>query len=73
MQTIARANRVFHHKLNGLIVDYIGIFRNLQRALALYAAPVDGSSLPDTFWHIKSAKESTIVRSACEKARNVSS
>lgn len=30
-------------------------------------------SLPDTFWHIKSAKESTIVRSACEKARNVSS
>jgi len=43
MQTIARANRVFHHKLNGLIVDYIGIFRNLQRALALYAASVDGS------------------------------
>jgi hypothetical protein len=31
------------------------------------------TSLPDTFWHIKSAKESTIVRSACEKARNVSS
>ncbi|MDP2940061.1 MAG: type I restriction endonuclease subunit R [Candidatus Omnitrophota bacterium] len=36
MQTIARANRVFGEKPNGLIVDYIGIFRNLQKALAIY-------------------------------------
>lgn len=36
MQTIARANRVFADKPNGLIVDYIGIFRNLQKALAIY-------------------------------------
>ena len=36
MQTIARANRVFGDKPNGLIVDYIGIFRNLQKALAIY-------------------------------------
>jgi len=36
MQTIARANRVFAYKPNGLIVDYIGIFRNLQKALAIY-------------------------------------
>ncbi len=36
MQTIARANRVFGDKVNGLIVDYIGIFRNLQQALAIY-------------------------------------
>lgn len=36
MQTIARANRVFPKKNNGLIVDYIGIFRNLQKALAIY-------------------------------------
>jgi type I restriction enzyme R subunit len=43
MQTIARANRVFPDKQNGLIVDYIGVFRNLQAALAVYAAPgVDG-------------------------------
>jgi len=28
MQTIARANRVFGEKNNGLIVDYIGVFRN---------------------------------------------
>jgi len=36
MQTIARANRVFANKPNGLIVDYVGIFRNLQKALAIY-------------------------------------
>jgi type I restriction enzyme R subunit len=39
MQTIARANRVFPEKTNGLIVDYIGVFRNLEAALAIYAAP----------------------------------
>jgi type I restriction enzyme R subunit len=37
MQTIARANRVFGEKHNGLIVDYIGIFRELREALAIYA------------------------------------
>ena len=39
MQTIARANRVADEgKKNGIIVDYIGIFKNIKRALALYAA-----------------------------------
>ncbi len=38
MQTIARANRVAEGKKNGTIVDYIGVFRNIQYALALYAA-----------------------------------
>lgn len=38
MQTIARANRVFPDKDNGLIVDYIGVFRNLETALAIYGA-----------------------------------
>lgn len=38
MQTIARANRVSPGKANGLIVDYIGVFRNLQKALAIYAS-----------------------------------
>ncbi|HUZ75973.1 MAG TPA: type I restriction enzyme endonuclease domain-containing protein, partial [Chloroflexota bacterium] len=37
MQTIARANRVVEGKNNGLIVDYVGVFRSLQRALAIYA------------------------------------
>jgi type I restriction enzyme R subunit len=43
MQTIARANRVFGDKVNGLIVDYIGIFRDLQQALAIYGTvPIFG-------------------------------
>jgi len=42
MQTIARANRVYPNKTNGLIVDYIGVFRNLQKALAIYASTSDG-------------------------------
>jgi len=42
MQTIARANRVFPDKVNGLIVDYVGVFRNLQKALAIYAGSPSG-------------------------------
>lgn len=43
MQTIARANRVFPAKTNGLIVDYVGVFRSLQKALAIYAVgPTEG-------------------------------
>ena len=43
MQTVARTNRVYEDKLggniklNGLIVDYIGIFGSLQKALSIYA------------------------------------
>lgn len=39
MQTIARANRTAPGKSAGLIVDYVGVFRNLQKALAIYAQP----------------------------------
>lgn len=46
MQTIARANRVFKDKINGLIVDYVGVFRNLQKALAIYGSGTDGSLEP---------------------------
>ncbi len=42
MQTIARANRVFQDKVNGLIVDYVGVFRSLRKALAIYATPKGG-------------------------------
>jgi len=42
MQTIARANRVFGDKLSGLIVDYVGVFRNLQKALAIYGSGTGG-------------------------------
>nr|WP_269147230.1 type I restriction endonuclease subunit R [Gordonia amicalis] len=44
MQTIARANRVFPNKDNGLIVDYVGVFRNLEKALAVYGAASAGDS-----------------------------
>ncbi|MDQ3846809.1 MAG: HsdR family type I site-specific deoxyribonuclease, partial [Bacteroidota bacterium] len=42
MQTIARANRVTEHKINGkekrtgLIVDYYGVFKRLKKAFASY-------------------------------------
>jgi len=42
MQTIARANRVFGEKNNGLIVDYVGVFRNLEKALAIYGSSSNG-------------------------------
>ncbi|WP_420625598.1 HsdR family type I site-specific deoxyribonuclease [Candidatus Poriferisodalis sp.] len=45
MQTIARANRVFPDKDNGLIVDYVGVFRNLEKALAIYGADRTGSGV----------------------------
>ncbi|WP_259176799.1 type I restriction endonuclease subunit R [Mycetocola sp. BIGb0189] len=37
MQAIARVNRTFRDKPGGLIVDYIGIFDNLQSALSEYS------------------------------------
>ncbi len=36
MQTIARVNRVFKDKPGGLIVDYLGIARELKQALTTY-------------------------------------
>ncbi|MBA4313268.1 MAG: DEAD/DEAH box helicase [Chlorobiaceae bacterium] len=45
MQTIARANRVYKDKLIGLIVDYVGVFRNLQKALAIYGSASGGGIL----------------------------
>jgi type I restriction enzyme R subunit len=44
MQTIARANRVSPGKEAGLIVDYVGVFRNLKDALAIYARPRPGAN-----------------------------
>lgn len=37
MQAIARANRVYEDKNNGLIVDYNGVLKSLNKALAQYA------------------------------------
>ncbi|WP_108662955.1 type I restriction endonuclease subunit R [Acuticoccus kandeliae] len=44
MQTIARANRVYPGKAAGLIVDYFGVFRSLQDALAIYGGGTGGSA-----------------------------
>jgi type I restriction enzyme R subunit len=41
MQAIARANRVYEGKNNGLIVDYCGILKNLRKALATFAGTKD--------------------------------
>ncbi|HRZ55111.1 MAG TPA: DEAD/DEAH box helicase, partial [Candidatus Paceibacterota bacterium] len=45
MQTIARANRVFRDKVNGLIVDYVGVFHHLQKALSIYAGGGAGGGI----------------------------
>lgn len=45
MQAIARANRVFPGKDNGIIVDYLDVFKYMKRALADYATS-DGEDMP---------------------------
>jgi type I restriction enzyme, R subunit len=44
MQTVARANRVFPGKHNGLIVDYANVFASLEKALAIYGKGKDGAT-----------------------------
>ncbi len=46
MQTITRANRVFPEKNNGLIVAYVDVFRNLEKALAIYAVGAKPGEVP---------------------------
>jgi len=43
LQTIARINRPYAGKSCGLVMDYIGILDNLQRALAFYSKDVEAS------------------------------
>ena len=54
MQTIARANRVAEGKTNGLIIDYIGIVKALEKALTDYTRNVDGKNrlMPTVYEHI---------------------
>ncbi len=67
MQTIARANRVSPGKESGLIVDYVGIFRALQKALAIYARPAAGGGIDEPI-RDKSALVAAL-RDALEEAR----
>jgi len=46
MQTIARANRVYGDKVNGLIVDYANVFAELEKALAIYGSGSAGGEMP---------------------------
>ena len=46
MQTIARANRVYGDKVNGLIVDYANVFQELEKALAIYGSGSGGGEMP---------------------------
>ncbi|MDB4265469.1 DUF3387 domain-containing protein, partial [bacterium] len=46
MQTIARANRVYGDKVNGLIVDYANVFTELEKALAIYGAGQSDGEMP---------------------------
>jgi type I restriction enzyme R subunit len=46
MQAIARANRVYPGKPCGIIVDYVNVFKYMQKALTEYAAGDDGKDFP---------------------------
>ncbi|MBQ0014341.1 MAG: type I restriction endonuclease subunit R [Oscillospiraceae bacterium] len=46
MQAIARANRVFPEKSCGIVVDYVNVFKYMQKALTEYATGDDGTEFP---------------------------
>jgi type I restriction enzyme R subunit len=46
MQAIARANRVYPNKPCGIIVDYVNVFKYMQKALGQYASGGDGTEFP---------------------------
>lgn len=69
MQTIARANRVFKDKKIGLIVDYVGVFRDLQKALVIYGSGSGGGIEPGESPVQDKQKLVEELRSAIEEAR----
>ena len=46
MQAIARTNRVYPGKSCGIIVDYVNVFKYMQKALTEYATGSDGEVFP---------------------------
>lgn len=46
MQAIARANRVYPGKSCGIVVDYVNVFKYMQRALSDYASNGEGKNYP---------------------------
>ncbi len=66
LQAIARVNRPYPDKASGLIVDYIGIFEDLQRALTFDQADVsraliDIAELKEQFVALMERVEATIA------------
>lgn len=58
VQTISRVNRVYPGKEKGLVVDYLGIKRQMNAALAHYAGgDVDGNSLDTIEQSLKVVKD----------------
>ena len=47
IQTISRVNRVYEGKEMGLVVDYIGIKTNMNKALKIYGGEVGGGDVID--------------------------
>jgi type I restriction enzyme R subunit len=69
MQTIARANRVYPGKVSGLIVDYVGVFRNLEKALAIYGVGGGGKKPVEDKSALVAALRHSLdeIRILCEK------
>lgn len=69
MQTIARANRVAEGKTNGLIIDYIGIVKALEKALTDYTQNVNGTHrlLPT----VDKEELTKRIREAIDKTKNI--
>lgn len=64
MQTIARANRVFAAKKNGLVIDYFGVFRNLKKALSVYAQGSSNKVKDDDDMPIQAFEELIVILKA---------
>lgn len=67
MQTIARVNRVYKEKTNWLIVDYIGVFYNLQKALSIYASTEEWNQI----WDIIKEKWELVIKLKQEQSELV--
>jgi len=66
LQAIARVNRPYPDKESGLVVDYIGVFEDLQRALAFDTATIskgliDLAKLKERFADLLLAAQAAIV------------
>jgi type I restriction enzyme R subunit len=72
MQTIARVNRRSPGKTAGVIVDYVGVFQNLQKALAIYAgAAGDDTPIKDKEALVAVLEEALVAAAALAKPLDI--